>query len=142
MKTFWCIHEDLLKILIKFLNEKFLMYSSRFIKDLDQVYKWKLSDVFTKIHWRSRLSWWIKNVWCIHEDLLKILIKFMNEKFLMYSRRFIEDPDQVDKWKLFDVFRKIYWRSWWSLWMKNFRCIHQDSLKSLIKFINENILMY
>ena len=91
MKTFWCIHEDLLKTPIKFINENFLMYSQRFIEDPDKVYKWKLSDVFTKIHWRSWISWWIKNVWCIHEDLLKILIKFMNEKFLMYSRRFIKN---------------------------------------------------
>ena len=109
------------------MNEKRFTYSRRFIEDPNQVYKWKPSDVFTKIHWRSGISRWIKNVWCIHEDLLKIVIKFMNEKFLMDSRRFmeklikfrkknflidsrrlIEDPDQVYEWKTFDVFTKIH----------------------------------
>ena len=149
MKKFLCLHEDSLKTMIKFLNKNFFMYWRRFIEDPDKVYKWKpsdvftkihwrspinwliknvwmywqrfientvknykwkLSDVFTKIHWTSRTSWWIKNLWCIHKDLLKILIKFMTEKFLIYWRRFIDDPDKVYKWKPFDVFTNIYWR--------------------------------
>ena len=93
MKNFWCINEDSLKTLIKFINENFLMYSRKFIEDPATAYQWKSSDVFTKIQSTSSISWWIKNIWSIHEDLLNILIKFMNENFLMYSRRFIEDPD-------------------------------------------------
>ena len=50
----------------------------------------------------------MKTFWCIHEDSLKILNKLMNKKCLMYSRRFIEDPDKVYEWKIFDVFTKVY----------------------------------
>ena len=32
----------------------------------------------------------------------------MNKKFLMYSRKLIEDPDKVYEWKIFDVFTKVY----------------------------------
>ena len=32
MKTFWCIHKDLLKRLQKFINENFLIYSGRFFE--------------------------------------------------------------------------------------------------------------
>ena len=124
------------------MTKKFLMYSRRFIEDPDQVYEWKTFDLFTKIHWRSWIIWWIKNVWYIHKDLLKILIKFMNENFLMYSRRFLEDPNQVYQRKIFDVFTKIHWRPWKSLQMKNFCCIHEDLLKTLKKVINGNFLMY
>ena len=142
MKNFWCIHEDWLKILIKFINENFLMYSRTFIEDPDKVYECKFFDVFTKIHWTCGISWWLKNSWCIHEDFLKVLIKFMNEKLLIYSRRFIEDPGKVYKWKLSDVFTKIQWRSWMSWWIKNVWSNHKDLLKILIKFMNENFLMY
>ena len=65
-------------------------------------------DVFTKIYWRSWSSLWMKNFWCIHEDLWKTLIKFRNENFLIDSRRLIEDPDKVYEWKTFDVFTKIH----------------------------------
>ena len=91
--------------------QKFWMYSRRFIKDPDKVYEWKTFDVFTKSHWRRWSSLEMKTFWCIHEDLLKTLIKFINENFLIYSRRFIEDPEQIYKWKLSDVFTKSHWRS-------------------------------
>ena len=140
MKNFSCINEYSLKTLIKFLNENFLMYSRKFIEDPDQVYEWKVFDVFAKIDWRIRLieesdkmykwklferftkidwrpwsNFWMKNFGCIHEDLLKIVIKFINENFLMYSWRLIEDTNKVYKWRIFDVFTKIHWRPWSSL---------------------------
>ena len=124
------------------MNEKLLMYSRRFIEDPDKVCQGKLFDVFTKIYWRPWESLSMKSFWYIHEDLLKTLIKFINEKFFIYSRRFIEDPDKVCQGKLFDVFTKIYWRPWESLSMKSFWYIHEDLLKTLIKFINEKFFIY
>ena len=94
------------------MNKKRLMYSPRFTEDPHKVYEWKIFDRFTKIYWRPWKSLAIKTFWCIHEDLMTTLMKFINENFLMYSRRFVGDPDKVYEWKFFDIFTKIYWRPW------------------------------